>query len=215
MPQVYAVITADMVNSTRYPTEKTGIWLKELQRILQQDPRLDWTILPEIYRGDSFQGVLSTPQQALLAAILGRVFLKMQQEGKVDLDLRVAIGIGTIEQLTNRAGTSDGTAFRLSGKLADNLKGRKSRIGIATQPIQPLWSPLLDLLEVLVQSWTRAQSEIIFGLLQNKTLTQMSEELGISQPAASQRAQAANWWALEGLLNQFPKLLFQRDHNHD
>ena len=204
MENEIAVVTADMVNSTLFTREETNRWLKELIDLLKTDSTFDWVLKPEIYRGDSFQGVLKNPNACLRVAILSRAVIRSHAP---NTDLRVAIGIGQAEQLSDRAGTSDGDAFRLSGHLADNIRKQKARIGIALNtPSEPLNS-VLDLLETLIESWTPSQSEVIMALLQNETMTRIAERFSISQSAASQRAAAAKWWAIESFLTTFPKHL--------
>jgi hypothetical protein len=199
-----AVITADIVNSTHFTREEVAQWLESLLRILHEHPSFDWALKPEVYRGDSFQGVLKNGSEAMKVAILARAAMRMHSP---KTDLRVAIGIGKTGALTDRPGTSDGEAFRLSGHLADNIRKQKARIGIALpSPSEPL-SATLDLLETLIENWTTAQSEVIVALLQNNNVTQIAEKLSISQPAASQRVAASKWWAIENFLTTFPKHL--------
>lgn len=204
MKTFQAVITADMVNYTQFSREETTLWLEEMLAILHQNHTFKWTLAPEIYRGDSFQAVLKNPEEAMRVAILARASMRKQAPAA---DLRIAIGIGKTEQLTDRPGTSDGEAFRLSGHLADTMRRQKARIGIALpRPSEPL-SATLDLLETVIDSWTVAQSQVIEALLQGKNVTQIADMLSISQPAASQRIAASRWWAIESFLATFPQQL--------
>ena len=199
-----AVITADMVNSTQFSREESTAWLEELLAILHQNQVFKWALKPEIYRGDSFQAVLRNPDEAMRMAVLARACMRKHAP---NADMRVAIGIGHTEQLTDRPGTSDGEAFRLSGHLADTIRQQKARIGIALpRPSEPL-SATLDLLETVIESWTVAQSQVIEALLLGKNVTQIAEMLSISQPAASQRVASAKWWAIDSFLATFPKQL--------
>jgi len=68
-----------------------------------------------IFRGDSFQGVLSRPDEALNAALIIRASLLSKFKGKrTRLDSRIAIGIGKIDYLPlDQAGEGDGEAFRI------------------------------------------------------------------------------------------------------
>jgi hypothetical protein len=204
MKKYHAVITADMVNSTLYPREKTTEWLGEMIDLLREHQSFDWALKPEIYRGDSFQGVLKNYNEAMHVAILARASMRTHA---TNTDLRIAIGIGKTEQLTDRAGTSDGEAFRLSGHLADNIRKQKARIGIALPVSSEPLNATLDLLEALIENWTVSQSEVILALLQKKNITQIAQQLGISQPAASQRVAASKWWAIENFMATFPKHL--------
>ncbi|MEO6285214.1 MAG: hypothetical protein ABIN80_27080 [Dyadobacter sp.] len=204
MKRFQAVITADMVNSTGFAREDAALWLEELIKILRESTVVKWTLKPEIYRGDSFQGVLKNADDAMHVAVLARAAMRSNSP---HTDLRIAIGIGKTELVTDRAGTSDGEAFRLSGHLADHIRLQKARIGIALPvPSEPL-NATLDLLETVIENWTTAQSEVIVALLQNQNITQIAESLHISQSAASQRVAASKWWAIENFLATFPKHL--------
>ena len=199
-----AVITADMVNSTQFPREESTAWLEELLAILHQNQAFKWLLKPEIYRGDSFQAVLKNSDEAMRMAILTRACIRKHAP---NADMRIAIGIGKTEQLTDRPGTSDGEAFRLSGHLADKIRQQKARIGIALpKPSEPL-SATLNLLETVIEDWTAAQSQVIEALILGKNVTQIAEMLSISQSAASQRISASKWWAIESFLTNFPKQL--------
>ena len=199
-----AVITADMVNFTLFSRDQTTVWLTELTEILRNDPVFDWILKPEIYRGDSFQGVLKNSDQAMRLAVLARAIMKSHAP---NTDLRIAIGIGRAEQITDRPGTSDGEAFRFSGHLADNIRKQKARIGIALKTDADPLNANLDLLETLIEDWTPAQSEVIAKLLQNENITRIAENLSISQSAVSQRVSAAKWWAIDSFLSTFPHQL--------
>ena len=199
-----AVITADIVNSTHFAREDVSGWLNELIEILRNHESFQWALKPEVYRGDSFQGVLKNPGEAVRAAVLARAIMRSHAP---NTDLRIAIGIGKTEPLTDRPGTSDGEAFRLSGHLADNIRKQKARIGVAFPvPSEPV-SASLNLLETIIETWTTAQSEVIVALLQKNNVTQIAEKLSISQPAVSQRIAASKWWAVENFLAIFPEYL--------
>lgn len=193
-----------MVNSTLFSREETTLWLSELMGALKENADFEWIFPPEIYRGDSFQCVLKSPDVALKLAVFARAIMRSHSE---KTDLRVSIGIGTAEGLTDRVGTSDGEAFRLSGHLADNIKKQKARIGIVLpQSSEPLTASL-DLLETIIGSWTTAQSEVAVALLKNENMTRISERLSVSQSAISQRVSASQWWAVSHFLETFPKHL--------
>jgi hypothetical protein len=204
MKALRAVITADMVNYTQFSREETAVWLEEMLTVLHQNQAFKWALRPEIYRGDSFQAVLKNPGEVIRMAILARACIRKHAP---NADMRIAIGIGQTEQLTDRPGTSDGEAFRLSGHLADKIRQQKARIGIALpKPSEPL-TATLDLLETVIESWTAAQSQVVEALLLGKNVTQIAEMLSISQPAASQRVASSKWWAIESFLATFPKQL--------
>ena len=200
----HAVVTADMVNSTHFSTEQTGKWLNDLIVILNNNTSFEWLLAPEIYRGDSFQGVLKNPGDSLKVAVLSRTIMKSYSPKS---DLRIAVGIGTTDLLTDRPGTSDGEAFRLSGHLADNIRKQKAKIGIALPESSEPLNAIMDLLETLIENWTPAQSEVVTALIQNKNISEIVAQLSISQPAVSQRITSSKWWAIEHFLRTFPQHL--------
>lgn len=199
-----AVITADIVNSTHFSIEETSGWINELIKVLRDNTSFNWLLSPEIYRGDSFQGVLKNPEDALKVAILSRTIMKSHSS---ESDLRIAIGIGTTDLITDRAGTSDGQAFRLSGHLADNIRKRKARIGIALPENSEPLNAIMDLLETLIENWTPTQSEVVAALLQGQSPSEIVTQLSISQPAVSQRISSSKWWAIDHFLRTFPQHL--------
>jgi hypothetical protein len=200
----YAVITADMVNSTLFPREAATQWLHQLNDTLSSTAAFEWVLKPEIYRGDSFQGVLGNTEEVMKLAVLAR---SLMRSNDIRTDLRIAIGIGSTDKLTDRPGTSDGEAFRLSGHLADNIRKQKARIAIAAKVPTGSLAASLDLLEVIIENWTIAQSEVAAALLQNESIKSISERLSISQSAVSQRIASSKWWAVESFLNAFPQHL--------
>src|SRR5690606_15714950 len=80
--RVKAVFTADIVGSTQHAPEETQWQLTSLISAL--DREVSWILHPEIYRGDSFQGVLASTEEMLRTAILARALMK-QQGPKWDL----------------------------------------------------------------------------------------------------------------------------------
>lgn len=199
---IAAVLTADFVNSTHFPSGLVEQRMRELLDCLKKE--VVWKLEPEVSRGDSFQGVIPDVKDALKAAVLARAFLKSMGE---EWDLRMAIGIGKIERLSDRPGTSDGEAFRLSGQLADTIKAGRARIAIGL----PVSSEPLDawmlMLEAILEKWTPRQAEVMVMLLGGSSLKEVAEALNMSPSAVTQHAQAARWWAIQPALNTFGHLV--------
>ncbi|HEV7380707.1 MAG TPA: SatD family protein [Dyadobacter sp.] len=197
-----AVVIADMVNSTKFPRTDVVLWLDELVGALGSHPDFNWILAPEIYRGDSFQAVLQSPAEALKMAVMARALFRKYHK---NTDLRIAIGIGTGDAMTTRAGTSDGEAFRLSGHLADHIREQKARIAIALPLPSVALDATLNLLETIIEDWTPAQSEVIAAMMLQENMTEIADRLTISQSAVSQRLSAAKWWAIKSVVEAFPE----------
>lgn len=171
-----AVITGDIIGSRKIDTH---IWLPELKESLSQygTTPSDW----EIYRGDSFQISLKATQA--LEAIL---FIKSKLKHFSHLDVRAAIGIGSLSYKAEKITESNGEAFINSGECFENMK---STIGIKTpwEDFNEIFSILFTLGSVLIEKWSPVSSKIISSRLLHpeKTQTELAEILSTTQPLVS------------------------------
>ena len=124
--KIYAVITGDVINSSRIEGDYTKVLLAISKDILKyQDPRFIF----ELYRGDSFQALISEPEKALLMSFIIRSGLRRNTSSKKlesIWDARISIGFGKIKNQsidsTSKIGSLDGEAFVLSGRTLDAMK---------------------------------------------------------------------------------------------
>jgi len=212
--KVYAVLTGDLIGSSRFRIQKREEVLSNLKESFQE-------ISPDIiaspfvvFRGDSFQGVLARPEEALKAALIIRATLLSKFKGKLTrLDARIAIGIGTIDYLSrDQVGEGDGEAFRNSGPELDKMKKREQNLVLRTP-----WAKINEelgiecaLLDALIQRWTKEQAEAILYQIQEPELqTQkgIAKILKISQSALSQRLKTGGYWAVEVFLERFKEII--------
>lgn len=172
--KIYAVLTGDLIGSSRFTIEEREEILSNLKdsfKIISPDIIASPFV---IFRGDSFQGVLSRPDEALKAALIIRASLLSKFKGKrTRLDARIAIGIGTIDYLPrDQAGEGDGEAFRNSGPELDKMKkGEQNSI------IRTPWTEIDEelrtecaLLDALIQRWTKEQAEATLYQIQKPEL---------------------------------------------
>jgi hypothetical protein len=121
---IKGVITGDIVDSTLVPIEFRHIVIDIMNNVVVDFKplvKVDY----EIYRGDSFQVVVDDITHALEVAIAIRSALRsITIEGQDTLDARLSVGIGEISFLSDSILTSDGEAFRYSGREFDAL-GKK------------------------------------------------------------------------------------------
>src|SRR5258708_39037055 len=88
---LHAVITGDIVNSTKLKPKVESKLMSSLHRILAPYPF-------EFYRGDSFQVYLEKPEKSLRLALICRTMAISLSEGEESNrpDTRISIGIGKI-----------------------------------------------------------------------------------------------------------------------
>lgn len=179
---IKGVITGDLVNSTNIATEWRQTVLDALNVCVTDFLPLTLIKL-EMYRGDSFQIVVDKPDYTLTVAIALRAKLKATTPDKQQLlDARLSIGIGDISFESDNIVTSDGEAFRLSGRSFDNIG--KKRLSISTT-----WSDFDKDIELvtrfaddIITSWTAKQAKVVYqSILFPKLQKDLAEDLGMTR----------------------------------
>lgn len=212
-----AVITGDIISSKKIGERgHLNDVLKDSFNIV--DKVLHGTGAFEIYRGDSFQGVIEEPAKALLAAILIRARLRAWDYTDTNdtkplqelPDARLSIGIGAVSYKADKIVESDGEAFQYSGQLLDSMKQAGMELAIRTpwDEVNDELGVVCKLLDAIINRWSSAMAEAACLYLQEDvTQLELSAKLKISQPAVHKRLASANIDAVEAALNRFHKLI--------
>lgn len=210
--QLFAVLTGDVAGSSRFSGEERK---KLLDGIKTSFSRIEEILgagviaFPfEIFRGDSFQGVLGKPDLALKAALIIRAGIRgsFKTTRKDAVDARIATGIGTISLMPQKsAGEGDGEAYRNSGPYLDALDkaGRMLSIKTPWDEINRELNAECALLDTIVGRWSAEQTDVVFEYLKGATQEEMAEKFSISQPAIRKRLQSANLFQIEIMLERF------------
>jgi len=165
-----------------------------------------------IFRGDSWQSVLSLPSRALRAAVYIRCRLK--EMGLKGRDSRIGIGIGPVSVLpSEEIETGDGIAFVLSGNCLDNL-GKRAGIGIQIYPSHEIFQVALNAIVVstdyLVRELTDKQSIAVGHALKGWSHQKIAEawkEKPISRQSVTKHLKAAGWSILEEQIQAFERIV--------
>ncbi len=180
-----ATITGDIIDSEGH---KASQWIDVLKKQLSKwgDSPTDW----EIYRGDEFQLKIA-PKKALWAAIQLKALVKSIK----NLDVRMAIGVGSEDFKGVSVSESNGTAYQRSGRTFEKLKDNKRNMAIATgnQKEDKTLNLMLKLALNFMDEWTSVSAEIVAMALNNPDLSQqeIAQQLNIQQSAVSQRQKRA------------------------
>lgn len=179
---IKGVITGDLINSTNIATE----WRQSVVDALKTCVSDFLSITPikmEMYRGDSFQVVIDKAEQTLSVAIALRSKLRASTPNGNDAwDARISIGIGDVSFESNNIVTSDGEAFRLSGRAFDNIG--KKRLNISSP-----WAEFNTAMELntrfadeFISSWTARQARVVYhSILFLKTQKEMAVDLDMTR----------------------------------
>jgi len=211
MDKIYAVITGDIVKSRKFGSnrEKALNALKETLDSLSNFKNKSIGGISDIFRGDSFQIVVSEPASALEIAIFLKARLLTETIKEKNIDVRIAIGIGKIEAFNKEnIPESDGEAFRLSGNALDGIsKYRRLSIKSNIDELNKQLKFVSSSLDSITRRWSPEQAEAILLWLSENTQTSISEKLGISQPAVNQRLKLGGHFALKESFELFKHLV--------
>lgn len=207
--KIGAIITGDIVDSTKMVAEERNSML----RMLQSFPDL---LLPltkidlEIFRGDSFQIRVVNPVDSLTVALAIRAHIRSFKfaEHNRQWDARLSIGIGTIEYENGTLATSDGVAYRVSGRGLDSIG--KSRLIIETP-----WEDVNKELRVstafaddLITDWTQSQSRVIFqSLTTDLSHAEIGNLLGITRQMVDKALRAGKADLMNLYITRFKELI--------
>ena len=145
----------------------------------------------EIYRGDSFQLMITNTADALVTAIKIKASLKSIS----NMDVRMAVGIGTKTHSAQKVTESNGTAFVHSGEKFEMLKKEKQNLAIKSDwpEFDKEMNLYLKLALIAMDNWTTNAAEIVKTTMENpdKLQEELGQIVGIKQNAISNRLKRA------------------------
>jgi hypothetical protein len=208
--KIYAVLTGDIVNSTKLEQaeleEVRNRLLDAVQDVKGWQSRLVKS-KAEFFRGDSWQVLLEDPGQALRVA----VFLRATLRAHGGADSRLSIGIGTVKKIvSNRVSLSTGEAFEVSGGALDKMTSLTGMTIAVPSPggVLGRWLPVVGgLCDALIGQWTERQAETvrIAVLPERPSHEEIADRLNpsVSRQAVTKALNGANWHALREAIRAF------------
>ena len=199
--EIKAVITGDIVHSEQIELDKRDLLIQVLQETVEELQSKS-PMSMELFRGDSFQIVVEKPEMSLEVASMIRAGLKSNTptDSFGVWDARISIGIGTIGYRGDSVVTSDGEAFKLSGRGLDAME--KSRLVVRTcwQEVNEELDAGLAFVDDLITGWSVNQAKTIY-LSVGKELSQakIANSIAKSQQNVSKTLTSAK----ESLLVRF------------
>lgn len=199
-----AVITGDIVNSTLLDNSQEKKLISSLKAVF-----VDHKI--EFFRGDSFQVYVKDPNLALRLSLLARTMAIsfLEEENTVATDLRICIGIGTVQLPVRRLSTARGEAFILSGRRFDEMSKSDLRIAFAVQ--DPLANEglqvIAEYINAIFETMTAKQAEVIFELLKGEMQKSVARKLKKTKSTIHQRLTSGRWPEIEKLLKRYENII--------
>jgi hypothetical protein len=208
MENAGAVLTADIVNSSHlHPSEANQLREKLETRMHQMGVTRYY-----FYRGDSFQCYVPEMESAFRLALILRTEARLFEKGSQQkTDLKVSIGIGSVDLPEEDIKTAKGTAFVLSGRGLDELDRSGRRLSIASENLLAniAFGAISLFSNYLFDALTLKQAEVLLELLQKQTQRETAQKLHKSQPTVNRQALALGWAELEALMDLYQKTVQQ------
>lgn len=185
-----SVLLGDIINSRKVTDHEQ--WLSPLKKLFRKygkSPEV-W----EITRGDNFQIEIEDPASSLQAALQIKALTKSIG---LNLDVRMAIGIGNKTFSGQKISESNGEAFINCGEKFETLRKTKQNLAIKTPwpDVDQELNLMIKLASITMDKWTASSAEVMHLLLVAKQpLTQkdLIQKLGVNQSSISERMARAH-----------------------
>lgn len=207
---LYAVVTGDVVDSSKLSVERRDRLYSAMRATSTAVRTAFGPAIPievDIFRGDSWQMLITRPASALRIALFYRATLRYLMAIH-RFDVRLALGIGGVSLMpTLRVSEGDGDAFRASGRALESLS-RSSTMSLAFpgQPEENSLDVVVRLIDALAARWSDRQALAVTGALQGWTQKKIARTCWrkpITQQAVAQHLDRAAWTSVETGLEFF------------
>ena len=205
---IKGIITGDIVDSSFISNE----WKSKISEILQKviyDFRIQSPANLEMFRGDSFQITVENPSFALAIGIALRAALRANTpDGLTPWDARISIGIGEVSFESESILTSDGEAFRLSGRGFDTLGKRRLFISTSTEGLNAELKLNTAFADEIITKWTPKQAAVVYvGLIKEASQKDMAESMDMKLSNFNKHWNLAHVSLILSYINRFQFLI--------
>ncbi len=177
-----------------------------VNRMVPEESKLKY----EIIRMDEFLALSESPLHSMRSLIMlfsAFRFLSYKELSE-RLELRVCKGIGPVEFAQDHLRESDGTAFRSATDGLGKMK-RNQRLAFhsTNKILNAEFALTCSFMDIMIHDWSDEQAEAMFLNLTGKNQMEISQLLGISQPAVNRRLKAAHFDTIHKFINRYETLV--------
>jgi hypothetical protein len=204
LDKIYAIITGDIVASSLLSSNRRKMLHKVMvdsSKVLQDEFKDAVLMGVDIFRGDSWQIILSKPAKALRLALFYRAILRAKMESH-RFDTRMAIALGHVDFIPgNRASEGYGEAYQLSGKALESMpKARNMSFVFPGMELEKGLNVVIQLIDSISSRWSDKQALAVTGGLRGWKQEKIAEKWWkkkVSQQAVAQHLSRAGWYPVE------------------
>lgn len=202
--KLYAIITGDIVASSRLSPNKRKMLhnvMVDSSKVLRDEFKDAVPMGVDIFRGDSWQLILSKPAKALRLALFYRAILRAKMESH-RFDTRMAIALGHVDFIPgNRVSEGYGEAYQLSGKALESMpKASNMSFVFPGMELEKVLNVVIQLIDSISSRWSDRQALAVTGALRGWKQEKIAEKWWkkkVSQQAVAQHLSRAGWYSVE------------------
>ncbi len=198
-----AVISGDVVNSTKLSTQQFERLLQRIKEIQQWITAENSANAHTIVRGDEFQSVVHDVQFALQYTLIYRIGIKAL--GK-PFDSRISFAIADNAELRASVAESMGQAFVLSGRGLKALKNARLYFDSDRSELTERFDLLFKYLDRQLTELTARQCEVMLPMLMARaelSINELAARLDVASATVSKSLKASGWPLICELNNRF------------
>jgi hypothetical protein len=166
---------------------------------------------------------IQTASQTLHYSIPKEEKVLSRKTNAIEVDARIAIGIGDVNFIGKNIAESDGTAFQHSGRTFDKLeRGQFLAISGPRKMFTSVEEKLAlevicAFIDDIAKGWTPQQAEAIIELLYAEKMggikqINLADVLGIKQPTLSERLKLAKWSLIKKAMSTTAEIIANANH---
>ncbi|MBD1570450.1 MULTISPECIES: hypothetical protein [Aliivibrio] len=198
-----AVISGDIVNSTKLTSEQFEQLLNRIKEIQKWITEGNSSNVHSIERGDEFQSVVHDIESALRYTIIYRLGIKALGN---EFDSRISFAIASNADLRESVSESMGEAFVLSGRGLKTLKNARLLFNSDSSELAEYFDLLFKYLDRQLTELTSRQCEVILPMLQTNEgllVGELAEKLNVATSTISKSLKASGWPLISELNRKF------------
>lgn len=195
--EVVAVVTGDIVNSTKLSKPSSKKLYQELNKVMNGFEN-------EFYRGDSLQILITDIGQALETALKLRIKALEFGSSKLHIDIRFSIGIGKATLPVKSVLTATDEAFVISGRTLDSLSKNQTLAIVSHQEeFNQTLRLISDFADYVMRTITAKQAVVMAEAISQRTQIEIASRLRKSQATVNKQLKAAGWGEIQQLLTEY------------
>ena len=161
-----AVLTGDLVNSTKMSDDTYSKIITHLQQLLL-DVNKKHGASGELYRGDEFQIHYPVPAHALKSALLIKLSLHLSALSAKPIQCTLSLAYGSYNIYDNSPSTSSGAAYIASGRGLEKTQRGELSLHLQANNDHCEMKLLLQFLNHLLNRLTKTQAELLYQYIEN------------------------------------------------